>query len=143
QLHGRQGARRRGRERARRARGDDRAGGRSRAAGDRRARREDQEGRCRMTTQARFYQVIQEPLLTEKGTDDRGRRNAYHFRVPVDANKIEIRLAIEKLFKVKVLRVNTLRATQKVKRRGYAVGMTPQYKKAMVVLKEGDTIEVI
>ena len=63
-----------------------------------------------MTSIDRLYRVIQEPLLTEKGNDDRMRRNAYHFRVPVAANKVEIRQAVEKLFKVKVLRVNTLRA---------------------------------
>ena len=96
-----------------------------------------------MTTLDQLYNVIREPLLTEKGTDDRARRNAYHFRVPADANKVEIRQAVEKLFKVKVLRVNTLRVQQKVKRRGYSSGLTPAWKKAMVVLKEGDTIEVI
>ena len=96
-----------------------------------------------MTTLDRLYQVIQAPLLTEKGNDDRMRRNAYHFRVPVAANKVEIRQAVEKLFKVKVLRVNTLRAQQKVRHRGYSIGATPAWKKAMVVLKEGDTIEVL
>ncbi len=96
-----------------------------------------------MTSIDRLYSIIREPLLTEKGTDDRARRNAYHFRVPAEANKVEIRQAVEKLFKVKVLRVNTLRVTQKVRRRGYVAGLTPAWKKAMVVLKEGDTIEVI
>lgn len=96
-----------------------------------------------MTSMDRLYSIIREPLLTEKGTDDRARRNAYHFRVPADANKVEIRQAVEKLFKVEVLRVNTLRVTQKVRRRGYSAGLTPAWKKAMVVLKEGDTIEVI
>ena len=96
-----------------------------------------------MTDTNRLYTVIQEPLLTEKGTDDCGRRNAYHFRVPIDANKVEIRQAVEKLFNVKVLRVNTLRAQQKVRRRGWTAGLTPAFKKAMVVLKDGDTIEVI
>lgn len=96
-----------------------------------------------MTSMDRLYSIIREPLLTEKGTDDRARRNAYHFRVPVDANKVEIRQAVEKLFKVEVLSVNTLRVTQKVRRRGYSAGLSPAWKKAMVVLKEGDTIEVI
>jgi large subunit ribosomal protein L23 len=96
-----------------------------------------------VTTHDRLLDLIREPLLTEKGTDDRGRRNAYHFRVPADANKVEIRQAVEKIFKVKVLRVNTLRVQQKVRRRGYVAGLTPAWKKAMVVLKEGDTIEVI
>jgi large subunit ribosomal protein L23 len=96
-----------------------------------------------MSSHEKLYSVIREPLLTEKGTDDRARRNAYHFRVPPEANKVEIRQAVEKLFKVKVLRVNTLRVQQKVRRRGYAAGLTPAWKKAMVVLQEGDTIEVI
>ena len=96
-----------------------------------------------MTSLDRLYQVIREPVLTEKGTDDQGDRNAYHFRVPIDANKIEIRQAVEKLFKVKVLKVNTLRMMGKARRRGWVAGMTPDWKKAMVTLKEGDTIEIL
>ena len=96
-----------------------------------------------MTSLDRLYHVLQEPVLTEKGTDDTADRNAYHFRVPVDANKIEIRQAVERLFKVKVVRVNTLRVQGKVRRRGYSVGRTPDWKKAMVTLREGDTIEIL
>ena len=96
-----------------------------------------------MTSLDRLYHVIQAPILTEKGTDDQHKRNAYTFRVPVDANKVEIKSAVEKLFKVKVLSVNTLRVTQKVKRRGWVAGSTPAWKKAMVTLKEGDTIELL
>jgi large subunit ribosomal protein L23 len=91
----------------------------------------------------RLYHIIREPRITEKGTDDSADRNAYHFRVPVDANKIEIRQAVEKLFKVKVERVNTLRVGGKVRRRGYTAGQTPDWKKAMVTLRQGDTIEVL
>jgi large subunit ribosomal protein L23 len=96
-----------------------------------------------VTSLDRLYRVIREPVLTEKGTDDTGDRNAYHFRVPMDANKIEIRQAVEKLFKVKVLKVNTLRMMGKARRRGWVAGMTPDWKKAMVTLKEGDTIEIL
>jgi large subunit ribosomal protein L23 len=96
-----------------------------------------------MTSLDRLYRVIQKPVITEKGTDDTANRNAYHFRVPVDANKIEIRQAVERLFKVKVTGVNTLRAATKVRRRGYIAGTTPEWKKAMVKLKEGDTIELL
>jgi large subunit ribosomal protein L23 len=71
------------------------------------------------------------------------KRNAYHFRVPIDANKVEIRQAIERLFNVKVRAVNTLHATQKVRRRGFVPGQTPAWKKAMVVLQEGNSIEVL
>lgn len=95
-----------------------------------------------MSNLDRFYGIIQKPLLTEKCTDDTGRRNAYHFRVPIGANKIEVRQAVETLFKVKVLSVNTIRMPQKVKRRGYIAGVSPAWKKAMVVLKEGQTIEL-
>lgn len=96
-----------------------------------------------MTSLDRLYQVIQAPVLTEKGTDDQQKRNAYTFRVPVDANKIEIRAAVEKLFNVKVKSVNTLRVTQKVKRRGWVAGLSPAWKKAMVVLAEGNTIDLL
>jgi large subunit ribosomal protein L23 len=96
-----------------------------------------------VTSVDRLYQVIREPILTEKGTDDTADRNAYHFRVPVDANKVEIRQAVEKIFKVKVLQVNTLRVMGKARRRGWVAGRTQDWKKAMVTLKEGDTIEIL
>jgi large subunit ribosomal protein L23 len=96
-----------------------------------------------VTSLDRLYHIIKRPLITEKGTDDTAERNAYHFRVPVDANKIEIRQAVERIFKVKVKSVNTLRAPQKVRRRGYVAGTTPQWKKAMVKLKEGEQIELL
>ena len=96
-----------------------------------------------MTSVERLYQVIQAPVLTEKGTDDTSDRNAYHFRVPLDANKVEIRQAVERLFNVKVKRVNTLRVLGKARRRGYVAGRTPDWKKAMVTLHEGNTIEIL
>ena len=96
-----------------------------------------------MTSLDRLYHIIQAPVLTEKGTDDQNKRNAYTFRVPIDANKIEIKNAVERLFQVKVLGVNTLRVMPKVKRRGWIAGHTPAWKKAMVVLRHGDTIELL
>lgn len=95
-----------------------------------------------MSSLDRYYQIIQKPIVTEKATDDTGKRNAYHFRVPRDANKVEIRQAVESLFEVKVRNVNTLRVSAKWKRRGYAVGHTPVWKKAMVTLAEGQTIDI-
>ena len=92
----------------------------------------------------RHYRVIRKPRLTEKATDDMQGRNAYHFRVPVDANKVEIRQAVEALFPgVRVRSVNTLRAQQKVKRRGYVAGQTRAWKKAMVTLAEGQSIDIL
>ena len=96
-----------------------------------------------MSSIDRLYQVIQAPVLTEKGTDDQQKRNAYTFRVPVTANKVEIREAIQKLFKVKVASVNTLRVTPKMRRRGWVAGQTLDWKKAMVSLRDGDTIEIL
>mgnify|MGYP000486182809 CR=1 FL=1 len=62
-----------------------------------------------MSNLDRAYQIIKKPVITEKASDDTGKRNAYHFRVPVDANKVEIRKAVEELFDVTVVDVNTLR----------------------------------
>jgi len=96
-----------------------------------------------VTSIDRHYHVIQKPLITEKATDDSTWRNTYHFRVPADANKIEIRQAVEKLFDVKVLSVNTLRVSQKWRRRGHSTGKTQAWKKAMVQLSQEDKIEVL
>ena len=95
-----------------------------------------------MTSMDRMYRVIQKPVITEKATDQ-SRRNAFVFRVPLAVNKVEIRHAVEKLFDVKVISVNTLRVPSKYRRRGYVAGHTSQWKKAMVQLAEGNTIEVL
>ena len=91
----------------------------------------------------RYYQIIKRPHVTEKSTTDSLERNAYHFRVPTDANKIEIRRAIEEIFEVTVESVNTLRVNGKARRRGWVAGQKPDWKKAMVTLKEGDTIDIV
>jgi large subunit ribosomal protein L23 len=96
-----------------------------------------------MTTLERSYQLIKKPVITEKASDETARRNAYTFRVPRDAHKIEIRQAVEQLFDVKVRSVNTMRVRGKFRRRGRTVGMTPEWKKALVVLEEGQTIDVL
>ncbi len=96
-----------------------------------------------MTTLDRFYQVIKKPVITEKASDQTISRNAYTFRVPRAANKVEIRQAVEALFGVKVKGVNTLRVQGKWRRRGRSIGRTPVWKKAMVVLDEGQTIDVL
>lgn len=90
----------------------------------------------------RFYNIIKRPHLTEKSTNDNEARNAYHFRVPVDANKVEIRRAVEALFKVDVTSVNTLRKNGKLRRKGWVAGQKPDWKKAMVTLEEGQSIDV-
>ena len=96
-----------------------------------------------MTSNDDFYRIVQKPVLSEKATYDSGARNSYHFRVPRDANKIEIRRAVETLFKVKVLKVNTLQRRGKMRRRGWSSGESQAWKRAMVTLAEGNTIEIL
>lgn len=96
-----------------------------------------------MTSMDRLYRLVSKPIITEKGSGDTASRNAFHFRVPVDANKVEIRQAVERVFKVKVKKVNTLRATVKARRRGYIAGTSQAWKRAMVVLEEGQIIDVL
>ena len=96
-----------------------------------------------MSDMDRFRSILQKPVITEKATDDTGERNAYHFRVPIDANKVEIRQAVEALFGVKVTSVNTARTKPKFRRRGYSQGYTKPWKRAMVQLREGDAIEIL
>ena len=72
------------------------------------------------------------------------RRNAYHFRVPLDANKVEIRQAVERLFERQGAdRSTPLRVRGKWRRRGWTAGQGPDWKQAMVTLREGDTIEIL
>lgn len=79
--------------------------------------------------------VILKPVLTEKGYDGIADKR-YTFYVKNTANKIEIRNAVEKLFGVKVAKVNTINCKGKLKRMGRNKGYTPDRKKAVVILKE-------
>ena len=96
-----------------------------------------------MTTLDRAYRVIQKPVITEKASTDTMMRNAYTFRVPTGANKVEIRGAVERLFEVKVLSVNTLRVRGKRRVRGRSVGISQDWKKAIVVLTPESKIDVL
>lgn len=87
------------------------------------------------------YQIIRRPLITEKGTDLKEQTNQYLFEVAGDANKIEIKRAVESLFRVKVRQVRTLSVKGKSKRLGRFIGRTSDWKKAIATLKEGETIE--
>ena len=79
------------------------------------------------------------PIITEK-TSAMMQENKYTFQVPLAANKVEIRQAVEAVFGVKVLSVNTVRVLGKTKRMGRYVGKRSDYKKAIVKLAEGNTI---
>ena len=84
--------------------------------------------------------VLIRPLITEK-TNTGMQDNKYTFIVPLNANKVEIRQAVETVFKVKVLDVNTVRVMGKIKRMGKYSGKRPDYKKAIVKIAPGQQIE--
>jgi large subunit ribosomal protein L23 len=85
--------------------------------------------------------IIRRPLITEKSTQQKEENHQYVFEVHRNANKIEIQSAVERLFKVKVLQVRTSNISGKVKRLGRRYGKRPDWKKAIVTLKEGDRID--
>jgi large subunit ribosomal protein L23 len=87
------------------------------------------------------YQVIKRPLVTERSVD-MAEEGIYSFEVDRDANKLEIREAIEAIFKVSVVGVNTLRVHRKQRGRGRFAGYTQVSKKAIVRLKPGDKIDI-
>ena len=88
-----------------------------------------------------IYDVIRKPIITEK-TMGIMENKKYTFEVAQDANKIEIKNAVEKIFGVKVASVNTMNVLGKYKRMGVHVGKRPDWKKAIVTLKEDNkTIE--
>lgn len=88
------------------------------------------------------YSVLKRPLFTEECDRLKAKYNKYAFEVAINVNKIEIRQAVEQIFGVTVLKVNTMRVHGKVKRRGRSEGRRPDWKKAIVTLKEGDTIPI-
>ena len=91
--------------------------------------------------------IIKRPIITEKTTylqDDRGLPQ-FHFAVDMDANKAQIQLEVERVYEVKVERVNTMiiRGKQRSRytKRGVITGKSPNYKKAVVTLAEGESID--
>lgn len=86
-------------------------------------------------------QVIKYPIITDKATRLL-ENNQYSFVVDRSSDKPTIKTAIEYLFKVKVIKINTCRLPRKQKRVGKYIGWKPQYKKAIVTLSEGDVINL-
>ena len=84
--------------------------------------------------------VLIRPLITEKSNDGM-QDNKYTFVVPLNATKISIRQAVESIFKVKVVDVNTIRVMGKIKRLGKHAGKRPDFKKAIVKVAPGQRIE--
>lgn len=88
-----------------------------------------------------LYEVISAPVITEKGTLVNEEANQVIFRVPRDANKAEIRSAVESFFKVRVTKVRTMNYMGKTRRVGRAVGRRPAWKKAYVTLAAGQRVD--
>ena len=86
-------------------------------------------------------QIVLAPVVSEKSYAA-STRGTYTFRVHPDAHKTQIRQAVEELFEVKVRRVNVIKVAAKPKRRGLYRGVRPGWKKAVVQLRAGDTIEI-
>ena len=89
-----------------------------------------------------FYDVIRVPRITEKGTRLKEKNNVLTFEVRTDANKVQVRKAIEGIFKVKVSDVTTVKSAGKKKRMGQRLGRTSDWKKAYVTLKHGEKIDI-
>ncbi len=94
-----------------------------------------------MSEAARHYDTILTPVITEKSTI-LSEYNQVVFEVPLSATKVDIKDAVETLFKVKVTAVNTLRLKGKTKRFRGIPGRRKDIKKAIVTLKDGDTIDI-
>jgi large subunit ribosomal protein L23 len=90
---------------------------------------------------SKFHKIIRSPSVTEKNTFLRSDHNRYVFKVDRNSNKTEIKRAVENLFNVKVESVNTMIVKGKKKRMGRYSGYRPNWKKAIVKLPEGQTID--
>ena len=92
-------------------------------------------------TRDQMYDIVRAPVITEKATAA-SEHNQVNFRVALDADKRQIKAAVEGLFKVKVTAVNTIRVKGKTKRFRGSLGQRSDYKKAIVTLAEGQKIDV-
>ena len=90
-----------------------------------------------------YYDIIKSPIITEQSMKLVETQNRYTFKVDKKTNKVEIKKAIEAIFDVKVLSVNTINVLPKFKRMGKYEGYKSAYKKAVVKLAEGQKIEAL
>ncbi len=88
-------------------------------------------------------EILIAPVITEKGTVLEEKNNQYLFRVSSRANKIQVREAVEMIFKVTVTSVRTVTVHGKMRRMGRTQGRKPSWKKAIVTLKSGETIDLV
>ena len=87
------------------------------------------------------WEIIKGPIITEKSNDLLENEGKYTFKVALEANKVEIKQAIEAIFNVKVLDINTVKVLPKRRRVGKYEGYRPAYKKAIVKLANDDKID--
>ncbi len=90
-----------------------------------------------------IYTILKKPLFTEKGGNLKESHNKILVEVSKDANKIDIKRAIEEIFKVKVEKVSTINTNGKWKRYGKSLGKRPDRKKAIITLKKGEKLDFI
>ncbi|MFZ5907715.1 MAG: 50S ribosomal protein L23 [Nitrospirota bacterium] len=90
-----------------------------------------------------IYAIIKKPLFTEKGSALKEKENKILVEVPKDANKIEIKRAVEEIFKVKVEKISTINVLGKMKKLGKSLGKRPDRKKAIITLKKGEKLDFI
>ena len=88
------------------------------------------------------WEIIKAPIITEKSNDQIEKQHKYTFKVSLDANKVEIKQAVEAIFNVKVVDVNTIRVLPKRRRVGKYEGLRPAVQKAIVTLAEGQKLDV-
>ena len=86
------------------------------------------------------WEIIKGPIITEKSNDLLEKEGKYTFKVALEANKVEIKQAIESIFKVKVVSITTANSHPKKRRVGKYTGYADKYKKAIVKLAEGNSI---
>lgn len=96
-----------------------------------------------MSDLSAHYNIIKRPLYTEKGSYQQEKNNTYAFKVEINATKVQVRKAIEAIFEVKVLQVNSMNVPGKPRRVGASYGQTSPWKKVLVTLKEGETIQMV
>lgn len=90
-----------------------------------------------------IYSVIKRPLFTEKGGSLKEENNKILVEVSTEANKIDIKKAMEEIFKVKVEKVATIKTQGKWKKYGRSVGRRPDRKKAIITLKKGEKLDFV
>jgi large subunit ribosomal protein L23 len=91
---------------------------------------------------APHYQIIRRPIITEKGLGVKETQHTVVFEVSSKATKTEIKEAVQKIWDVQVISVNTINRKGKTKRRRYVTGKRPDRKIAIITLREGDSIEI-